>query len=249
MLPTTTTILLSLFTLTTFGTTASPLSTRQWSKPYPPYTYAKYFSLVANISDPELAASTFPGVTPPASGWVLTSVHVGAGRNAAVLSPPRPEISGGQILFQNGTGRDISAAATSINLPPFETNSGVVVPWGIQFDRVGGSNVFEVGMNFGRGSVGAGIEGGLRNPYAEGFGPGVFVVCFQESPTYGRVQYGVKAVEGGNLVPEGCLRVGLFAQCIFGEIEGGLKGVEEFGWVNEGVGCYEDVGGIEWGLY
>ncbi|KAK4166943.1 hypothetical protein QBC43DRAFT_205121 [Cladorrhinum sp. PSN259] len=250
-------MLLSLLAASLQLASASPVSPRQWSNPYPPRTTAKFFTLIANITDVDLAAARFPDVAPPASGWALTSVHVGAGLNAAVLSATHaPAGAGG--LFQNGTARDISARATSIYLPPIQNSNGDFTPWGVQFSNANGGNgngaggSGDVTMNFGTATIGAGVEGGLRNPYAEAFGPagyypdgGKFVVCYQAAPFYGRPQYRVMYL---GEVPENCVAVRLLAQCAQ-EPEGGLKGAKELNLVNEGVGCYEDVSGIEWGLY
>jgi len=215
---------------------ANPITPRA----YPPRQTSSGFTLIANLTDP--TKSTL--FNDPINHWSFGSVHVGAGLNTAILTPP----THGHILFVNGTGRDVSAEATSISLPPLETTNGLI-PWGVQFSQYPSSTTPEsvyLGVNFGYGSIGAGIRGGLRSPWPVAFAPlqGKWMVCNESAPTYGRPQYPVRIAQE---VPENCAEMTLLAQCATLPVP--LLGVEEFGYQVMEVDCYEDVKGIEWGRY
>lgn len=237
-----------LFTLLTSAAlaAASPLAARQWTG-YPPIKSAPGVILVANITD--LTKNIFG---PPVNHWYLSTERIGAGRNAAVLTP---NITEATLLFVNGTAQDRSRTSTSIMAPPLDTNQGPI-PMGLQFprSRYGDVNVALPGVNFGLGDQGAKI--GVRDPYARLAPPqgptnfGSFVVCNEESPVYGRPQYSVLWVEYQDYytgeerpAPENCVRMELLAQCA--ELPP-LVGEKELEIVNIGSLCYTDVNGIDW---
>ncbi|KAK0726260.1 hypothetical protein B0T21DRAFT_371285 [Apiosordaria backusii] len=220
-------------------TAASPLSLsqRQFQGNYPPRATADAFTLVANISIPSTIFN------PDVNNWFLSGVHVGAGRNAAILQPTLDRAS---VFFINGTGRDVSAQATSIALPPIKSQSGAT-PAGLQFiPYENPHNLVNLGLNFGPGSVGAGVVGGLRSPWAQAFTPyRYFIVCNETEPAYGRPQHAVKLAPDAESIPENCVAVTFLAQCATLP-EGVFEGTEELNIHQVGAPCYEDVGAIDW---
>lgn len=219
---------------------ASPLQARQKTPlDYPPRIPAAAFTLVANITDTAEAA-TF---NPPINNWVLGTERVGAGQHAAVLRP-----ANGDILFINGTARDVSAQATSVLAPPLDTTNGPIL-LGLQFRPT--TALTMVGINYGSGDIGAGIGIGLRDPWAELFPPssqgsGSFVVCKEAAPAYTRPEYPVlwaKSVSGVMVAPDNCVAINLLAQCA--ELPT-LTGEAELNILKQEVWCYEDVKAIEW---
>jgi len=232
-------------------TMASPLKVEAVKRDIPPRSQAKGFKLVANITDPAKAAIVFP--EKPIDFFYLGSARTGATTNAAVLAPP----SEYSTYFLNGTARDISASATSIALPPivWSGEPRPSTPMGIQFTPYSDGSAIGVTMNWGTGSIGAGIGFGLRDPYAQlfyqtdlGYNTG-FYVCNVTGPVYTRPQYPVFAIgpEGhpSSVVPDNCVTMKLLAQCApEPEILDADK--EALNIVNEGVDCYEDVSAIEW---
>ncbi|KAK3321918.1 hypothetical protein B0H66DRAFT_552919 [Apodospora peruviana] len=237
----TATLLLTLL----LGTNASPILTTRQKTPldYPPRKMAKAFTLVANITDlskPDLFDA-------PVNHWYLAGVHVGAGRDAAILRADTP--LPGAVFFINGTGQDISSQSTTVAMPPIAGAGGggtnPPTPQSLQFTKSESDGRIYVGLNFGRGTVGSGIGVGLRDPYARLFSPfgASFIVCHEPNPTVGRPQHAVFGIEYGALVPENCVGMNLLAQCA--ELPP-LAGEEELHIVNEGVGCYEDVKAIDW---
>ncbi|KAK4199164.1 hypothetical protein QBC40DRAFT_266094 [Triangularia verruculosa] len=235
-----------MFTKTIYSTlmaglaTASPFSPsrRQFQGNYPPQTTADAFTLVANISTPSEIFN------PDINGWFLSGVHVGAGQNAAILQPAI-----GSVFFVNGTGRDVSAQATSIALPPIKVQGGAV-PGGLQFTPYGNSDtVVNLGLNIGPGSTGAGVVGGLRSPWAQAFTPYPhFIVCNETEPAYGRPQHAVKLAPSVESIPDNCVAVRFLAQCA-SLPEDVFDGTEELNIHHIGAPCYEDVGAIDWSQY
>ncbi|KAK4171097.1 hypothetical protein QBC36DRAFT_368174 [Triangularia setosa] len=217
-----------------------PLAQRQFQGNYPPRTTADAFTLVANIST---SSHIFD---PDINNWFLSGVHIGAGRNAAIL---QPTLDRAAVFFVNGTGRDVSAQATSIALPPIKFQSGAT-PGGLQFLPFEDSEkLVNVGLNFGPGSTGAGIVGGLRSPWPQAFTPySFFVVCNETEPAYGRPQHSVKLAPSAESIPENCVAVTLLAQCA-SLPEDVFEGTEELNIHHLGVPCYEDVGAIDWSQY
>ncbi|KAK1752615.1 hypothetical protein QBC47DRAFT_388978 [Echria macrotheca] len=223
-------------------TAASPLATRDWQPGnYPPYNVigASGITLVANLSNPTTAI-----FDPPVHGWTLSSVHVGAGLNAAILDP-----SHGHVFFVNGSGPEISGEATSLNLPPFNSTSGPV-PQGLVYSQAEDKSKGYLSVNFGYGTKGFGIRAGLRSQYPVLFNPTghtEFMVCNVSVPVYGRPQYPVFVVEEHAAVPDNCALMHLLPQCA--SIEEPLLGGEEFGWQPVGASCYPDVKALDWQKY
>jgi hypothetical protein len=94
---------------------SSPLLTNRQKTPldYPPRIISEAFTLIANVTSSPPTNPIFSN--PPIQNWVLTTERVGAGRYAAILSPPSTIHPGRAVLFLNGTTRDISA---EIPTPP-----------------------------------------------------------------------------------------------------------------------------------
>ncbi|KAK4641216.1 hypothetical protein QC761_610430 [Podospora bellae-mahoneyi] len=222
-------------------TVASPVSLtqRQFQGNYPPRTTANGFKLVANISTP---SNIFD---PPVHNWFLSGVHVGAGLNAAILVP---NVDAAATLFVNGTGRDVSAQATSIGLPPIKYQGGAT-PMGLRFPMGPIEHATNLGLNFGPGNIGAGVVGGLRSPWAQAFTPyPYFIVCNETEPAYGRPQHAVKVAPSVESIPENCVAITFLAQCATLP-EDVFEGVDELNIHQLDAPCYEDVGAIDWSQY
>jgi hypothetical protein len=221
---------------------ASPLAIRD----YPPTSMAQAFHIVANVTDPS------KDLNPPINGFFITGVHIGAGLAAAVLAKTEPA-----YFFVNGTNVDVSAAYTSIALPPIGYTGGGPVPQGFQFGTTDDENIMSIGLNNGPGTHGAGVYPGLRSSYADVFAPwsGSFMVCHIDKPMYGRPQYQVRYsktyAKGPNGpfdydIPADCVAIRLLAQCA--DLPP-LQGVDELDIIVEGVKCYNDVASINWKDY
>ncbi|KAK5659940.1 hypothetical protein OQA88_13405 [Cercophora sp. LCS_1] len=218
--------------------TSSPITSRDWQPGnYPPYTTSSGIVLIANLSNP------FNTIfDPPVQHWSLGSVHVGAGINAAVLGP-----SPGHVFFVNGSGPEISAEATSLNLPPYASTGAGPVPLGLVYSPTNKEGYLYV--NIALGTKGTGIRSGLRSPYPLLFTPGgsEFMVCNVTQPVYGRPQYPVHVVGEDGEVPDHCARMHLLPQCA--TLPEPLLGQEEFGWQKVDASCYEDVKSLDWQKY
>lgn len=200
---------------------------------YPPTTSATGFTLVANITDPSTTV-----FDPPIGSWSVTTVHVGAGLNAVVLDP-----TSSATFFVNGTGPQVSSQGTTVAMPPLGDDASPI-PRGMMFGANG--DEVSISVNYGLGTPGAGIVGGLRSPWPELFGPyrGTFVVCNVPDATYGNPQYQVRIEEAD--VPANCVPITLLAQCA---ALPELVGVDALDIIVEPVECYESVAAIDWSQY
>ncbi|KAH8880790.1 hypothetical protein GQ53DRAFT_848639 [Thozetella sp. PMI_491] len=224
---------------------ASPLTARG----FPPVKQAQGFNLIANVSDP---SKDF--FNPPIHGWALIGLHAGAGISAGSLSP-----NSSALFFVNGTARDVSAAATSIELPPLVATGVGAIPMGLQFvsSPTNDTEPAAIELNYGLGTIGAGILGGLRSPYPIAFAPfhGSFMVCNQTVPVYPNPPYPVRFAkehivdEEGHVatdIPSDCVAITFLAQCA---TLPDLEGKDELNITVEAVDCYEDVSSIDWCKY
>ncbi|KAK0724502.1 hypothetical protein B0H67DRAFT_550256 [Lasiosphaeris hirsuta] len=185
-------------------------------------TTALAFTLIANVTTPSL------DLTPSINHLNLTAVHVGAGLDAAVLTPTGPA----RVLYLNGTAPQDTGIASD----------GGLFPYGLRLGSLA-AGAQSVGLDVGGVQPGVAIS---EEGWPQVVGPeeGGFVVCFEVRPVYGRPQYPVRFVRAGGDLPSGCVPVALLAQCaVLGEVPRGAvydhEGVRE-------VRCLGDVRAVEW---
>jgi hypothetical protein len=224
------------FSLSLAGfTSASPALVR---KAFPPRSTATAFTLVANVTD--LSTDFFE---PSINGWNLAGVHVGAGQNTLVLDPTYSD-----ILFENGTGVDVSRESTNVVMDQGYYPFGLIVT-----DLPDSDNVQYFGEQAGSWQTRLGIRPTQRDAYARLFAPtaGTFVVCNETTPVYTRPQYPVRFVEadgeGNTSIPELCVAIELLAQCA--ELNPLQDGAAYNHDLALPVACYDDVSAIDWSQY
>ncbi|KAK4187677.1 hypothetical protein QBC35DRAFT_229965 [Podospora australis] len=170
-----------------------------------PINITKTFRLIANLTNPSLDLS------PSVQGYTLTSVHVGAGLETAVLSSS-PQL--GSTLYENATGGlVVDSSSDSI---PF---SMVITPWtSAPADQADYVNY--VGLALGEAQTDITMDTDTSQVL---YKLGTFIVCEETNPTSNaKPQYPVRFAAatpgaGGVLlqkIPGGCVPITLLAECI-----------------------------------
>jgi hypothetical protein len=225
----------------------SPLVRRQSTDPndYPPYTYAKAFSLVANVTD--LSQKFVENV----HGWYLTGIHAGAGIDAATLVPSLGEGGGGGggAMFQNGTALEVAMAQGSIiadaGWSPMSLHIGQVIDSPFQYG---------IGISIGAVQKEVGITTLPRpTPKLYWSKQGTFVACDDVFGAPGQPRIAVRFSESTynettgeweHHVPSNCIAITLLPEC--GEL---IKLPDSAGYTHEfaqEVRCYGKVSAIDW---
>jgi hypothetical protein len=234
-----------MFSILTLGlaalATAAPTK-RQVVPHYPTTSRSTGFTLVANVTS--LSADFVPSV----NNWVVSTAHVGAGQNIAVLTPETDEYQG-RIFYQNGTAEEVHYHQTTI----ITDGSTPLVPYGVQVPATAGPDVTI--------SVGAGTNlylTGFPEPYSYIGGPGTFVACNETLAYYNAnfitLQYAYPTFTNaeGNYefnpnIPAGCAPVHLVPQCAtLNDLPAGSFSSHEFA---ANIACYDDVSAIVWSEY
>jgi len=223
----------ALFTLLPLlsSTAAHPSLPRQ-APNYPPHSQSQNFNLIANVTDPS------SDLTPSINGWILSSYHVGAGEDYAVLEQ---DYSVGRVFFVNGTAEEVRFNQADLlsleGTPPF--------PAGVSIDNPNITNTLgehTVHINAGLGEAGI-LLANFPNPIPYLSAPGSasgggYYACNNSLPFGPAVQLLYRYFE--EITPEGCVDVTLLPQCVSNAT------VEEF---SNTVNCYADVAGIDWTVY
>ena len=204
-----TTILLTAFAaLSSALPTATSLASTQPT--YPPVSQSETFELIANdtSSNPSLNLTLFS----------VTSFHVGAGSDYAVLLPPNKAV-GGRQFYVNGTATDVryhtadilSDAGSSPDIFP----EGIVVP-----SSTDSEGRYPVEINAGIGTSGVGLTQ-FPDPYSRlQYGQYVFYGCKTTIINQEAIQLFARPYEA--VTPAGCDEVTLYPFCT-GEFTDGAE--------------------------
>ncbi|KAI1372260.1 hypothetical protein F4677DRAFT_432892 [Hypoxylon crocopeplum] len=232
---------------------AAPSAKRQIIPKYPPTAQSNGFFLIANVTDPST------DFTPSIKNWVVTTAHVGAGTDVAVLVPFDAG-SSGRIFYQNGTAEEVRYSGTEVltdgGTPP--APYGFFVQKEDEFDTVY-TDQHDVWINVGSGT-GTGFTR-FPDPYptmSSFTGAGTFVACNDTVPYYHtnfitlQYAYPITTAPDGSWmydpnIPEGCTAINLIPQCTeLNELPEGSFSSHEFA---ASTTCYPDVASIDWTQY
>lgn len=219
----------STLAVTLLSTLASTFPTTRQAPIYPPTQLSSNFRFVANVTDPSC------DLAPSINNYVLSSYHIGAGEDYAVLIPNTTYTSG-RIFYVNGTATEVRYGASNLlsdgGTPPF--------PFGVSILPT----TEAVTITAGEGQAGIGLT---RFPdpvpklYGGQEGDG-FYGCLKTAPF---LPYGDAVVlfykPYGSETPEGCADVTLLPEC-----SEGSGAVDEFA---NTLNCYPDVSAIDWTYY
>jgi hypothetical protein len=194
---------------------------------YPPKTTSQNFRLVANVTANDLS--------PSINNFVLSSYHVGAGEDYAVLVA-NESATAGRIFYVNGTASDVFYQSSNI----LSDEGTPLFPAGISVDAAGANGEEALSINAGEGQAGI-ILTQFPDPISEldVVGGAGFYACSNNLPFGPAVQ--VFSNVQGQTTPAGCADITLLPQCSEGS---GLA--HPFGQI---ANCYADVAGIDWTVY
>jgi hypothetical protein len=194
---------------------------------YPPKTTSANFRLVANVTANDL--------TPSINNFVVSSYHVGAGEDFAVLVANATATTG-RIFYVNGTATDVRYGTSNI----LSDEGSPLFPAGISINPADASGEQSVSINAGEGQAGVGMTQ-FPDPISElrTVGGAGFYACNNALPFGPAVQVLSKAQ--GQETPAGCADITLLPQC-----SEGSGAADPFGQITN---CYVDVTGIDWTYY